>query len=49
MVISFGPTPILKRDEIRLVTNANIIGETTTELSALSMVNSGEIVIVERI
>ena len=49
IVIGFGPTPISKGDEIRLVTNANIIGETTSNLSTLSMVNSGEIVIVERI
>ena len=49
IVIGFGPTPISKGDEIRLVTNANIIGETTINLSTLSMVNSGEIVIVERI
>ena len=49
IVIGFGPTPISKGDETGLVTNANIVGETTTNLSALSMVNSGEIVIVERI
>ena len=41
MVIGVGPTPLSKGDEIRLVTNANIIGETTTNLSTLSMVNSG--------
>ena len=49
IAIGFGPTPISKNNEIRLVTKANIIGQTTTELSPLSMVNSGEIVIVERI
>ena len=49
IAIGFGPTPISKNNEIRLVTNANIIGHTNTELSSLSMVNSGEIVIVERI
>ena len=37
-----------KADEIRLVTKANIIGQTKSNLSSLGMVNSGEIVIVER-
>ena len=49
IAIGFGPTPISISDEIRLVTKANIIGKTTADLSLLSMVNSGEIVIVERI
>tara|TARA_B100001996_G_C18328310_1_gene465324 strand:+ start:191 stop:565 length:375 start_codon:yes stop_codon:yes gene_type:complete len=49
IAIGFGPTPISILDEIRLVTKANIIGKTTADLSLLSMVNSGEIVIVERI
>ena len=49
IAIGFGPTPISKGNEIRLITNANIIGKTTENLSALSMVNSGEIVIVEQI
>ena len=49
IAIGFGPTPISKGNEIRLITNANIIGKTTENLSALSMVNSGEIVIVEKI
>ena len=48
IVIGFGPTPISKADEIRLVTKANIIGKTKSNLSSLAMVNSGEIVIVER-
>jgi len=49
IAIGFGPTPISILDEIRLVTKANIIGKTTADLSLLSMVNSGEIVIVDRI
>ena len=49
IAIGFGSTPISILDEIRLVTKANIIGKTTADLSLLSMVNSGEIVIVERI
>ena len=49
IAIGFGPTPISKADEIRLVTKANIIGKTKSNLSSLGMVNSGEIVIVERI
>ena len=48
IAIGFGPTPISKADEIRLVTKANIIGQTKSNLSSLGMVNSGEIVIVER-
>ena len=48
IAIGFGPTPISKADEIRLVTKANIIGKTKSNLSSLGMVNSGEIVIVER-
>ena len=49
IAIGFGPTPISQGNEIRLVTHANIIGETNDDLSLLSMVNPGEIVIVERI
>ena len=48
IAIGFGPTPISKADEIRLVSKANIIGKTKSNLSSLGMVNSGEIVIVER-
>ena len=48
IAIGFGPTPISKADEIRLVTKANIFGKTKSNLSSLGMVNSGEIVIVER-
>jgi len=49
IAIGFGPTPISHGSEIRLITKANIIGETSSDLSLLSMVNSGEIVIVEQI
>lgn len=49
IAIAFGATPISKAEEIRLVTKANIIGNTSSDLSILSMVNSGEIVIVSRI
>ena len=49
IVIGFGATPISKVDEIRLVTKANIIGRTKSNLSLLGLVNSGEMVIVERI
>ena len=49
IAIGFGPTPISHDNEIRLVTKANIIGKTRSDLSFLSMVNSGEMVIVEQI
>ena len=49
IAIGFGATPISQGNEIRLVTHANIIGETNDDLSLLSMVNPGEIVIVEKI
>ena len=49
IAIGFGPTPISKAEEIRLATKANIIGNTSSDLSILSMVNSGEIVIVSRL
>ena len=49
IAIGFGPTPISHDNEIRLVTKTNIIGKTSSDLSLLSMVNSGEIVIVEQI
>jgi hypothetical protein len=49
IAIGFGATPISIADEIRLVTNANIIGKTKSDLSRLGMVKSGEIVIVDRI
>ena len=49
IVIGFGATPISKADEIRLITKANIIGRTKSNLSLLGLVNSGEMVIVERI
>ena len=49
IAIAFGATPISKAEEIRLVTKANIIGNTSSDLSILSMVNYGEIVIVSRI
>jgi hypothetical protein len=49
IAIGFGPTPISHDSEIRLITKVNIIGETSSDLSLLSMVNSGEIVMVEQI
>ncbi len=49
IAIGFVATPISKVDEIRLLTKANIIGKTKSDLSILEVVNSGEIVIVDRI
>lgn len=48
IVIGFGPTPVSHKEEIRVITKVNIIGKTSSDLSLLPMVNSGEIAIVER-
>ena len=48
IAIGFGPTPISERDEIKLVTKANIFGYSEYELSKLSNISSGALVKVAR-
>ena len=48
IAIGYGPTPISEGDEIKLVTEVNIFGDTSYRLSTLSNVDSGELVRVEK-
>lgn len=47
IAIGFGPTPISEADEIRLVTEANIFGDTLYDVNKLSDVSAGTLVKVE--
>ena len=49
VAIGYGPTPVSVKDEIRLVTDVNIFGDTDFNLDLLKNVKSGENVIVDRI
>ena len=49
IAIGFGPTPISVGEEIKLVTTANIFGDSSYELSKLSDVDAGALVRVEKI
>jgi hypothetical protein len=49
IAIGFGPTPISEGEEIKLVTTANIFGDSSYELSKLSDVDAGALVRVEKI
>tara|TARA_B100000686_G_scaffold89752_1_gene96451 strand:+ start:4732 stop:5106 length:375 start_codon:yes stop_codon:yes gene_type:complete len=48
IAIGFGPTPVSVKDEIRLVTDANIFGDTNFEVVLLEEIKSGETVSVEK-
>lgn len=49
IAIGYGPTPVSINDEIRLVTEVNIFGDTDFNLDLLKNVKSGETVTVEKI
>lgn len=48
IAIGYGPTPVSINDEIRLVTDVNIFGDTDFDLDLLEEVKPGEKVIVEK-
>jgi hypothetical protein len=47
LAIPFGPTPISKGDECRLVTRVNLLGKLEGDPSQLSQVNGGDPIEVE--
>mgnify|MGYP000026430443 FL=1 len=49
IAVGFGPTPMSEADEIKLVTQANIFGDSLYDLTKLSDVGSGSLVRVEKI
>ena len=49
IAIGFGPTPISEKNEIKLVTKANVVGDSSYDLTSLSDVGSGALVKVEKI
>jgi len=48
IAIGYGPTPISENEEIKLITRANVFGDTNYELSSLSNVGPGEFIKVEK-
>lgn len=48
VLIAFGPTPISRPGEIRLMSPCNVWAEAIDDVSALSTVTPGEKVVVER-
>ena len=49
IAIGFGPTPISEKNEIKLVTQVNVFGDSSYDLTTLSDVGSGALVRVEKI
>ena len=49
IAVGFGPTPMSEADEFKLVTQANIFGDSLYDLTKLSDVGSGTLVRVEKI
>lgn len=47
LALLFGPTPVSKSDECRLISPANIVGAMIGELSVLNSVRSGDQIRVE--
>ena len=48
IAIGFGPTPVSVKDEIRLVTDVNIFGDTNFDVTLLEEIKSGENISVEK-
>lgn len=47
LALLFGPTPVSKGEECRLISPANIVGQMIGDLSALSSVKNGDMIHVE--
>ncbi|NNK96457.1 MAG: hypothetical protein HKP41_19085 [Desulfobacterales bacterium] len=47
LALLFGPTPVSRNDECRLISPANILGEMIGDLAVLRSVRSGDKILVE--
>lgn len=47
LALLFGPTPVSRNDECRLISPANIVGEMIGDLEILRSVRSGDKILVE--
>ncbi len=47
LALLFGPTPVSRGDECRLISEANVLGKVVGDPSVLAAVESGEVVRVE--
>ena len=47
LALLFGPTPVSRGDECRLISEANVLGKVVGDPSVLAAVESGELVRVE--